>query len=262
MVTRSNGKGVPTLATVKGLFARSGNSCAFPACGVPMVEESGTVTGEICHIKAASPGGPRYDARQNEQDRHATSNLMLLCGRHHKLVDAEPSKYTVERLTQVKNLHERRGLVEITPAGTKAAAALLAKHMNVVIYSNDGQIAIHSPGAIQANTVNLKTVKAKFILAPPPGSIAAERAMMSYARYLIARYQELQKADKTKAGRFKYIAIHAALARQFKGDWKLLPTSRFREVVDFLQKRIDNTIVGRIGRARGSPLYHGFEEHP
>lgn len=251
----------PTLVGVKRLFARSGNRCAFPDCGVPIVEDSGTVTGEICHIKAGSPGGPRYDPAQSEEERHDASNLILLCGRHHTLVDAEPDDYTVQKLTAFKRSHERSGVVEITPSSAKAAAALLANYMNVVIHSNAGQIAIQSPGAIQANTINLRTRKAKVTLAPPGGSIAEDRAMMSYAKYLIDRHQQFQKADKTKTGRFKYVAIHAALKRQFKGDWKLLPTSRFAEVVAFLQKRIDNTIVGRVSRARGAPVYHEFEEH-
>lgn len=251
----------PSLTTVKRLFARSGNRCAFPGCDSPIVEDSGIITGEICHIRAASSGGPRYDPEQSEDERHAAPNLMLLCGRHHKLVDAEPANFTVLKLTDLKLTHEHAGVVEITPLGAKAAASLLAKYAGIVIHSNAGQIAINSPGTIQAGTVNLKTTKAKVTIAAPAGSIAADRAMMSYAKYLIDRYQEFQKADKTKANLFKYIAIHAALKRQFKGDWKLLPISRFAEVVAFLQRRIDNTIVGRTKRARGSDVYHQFEEH-
>ncbi len=52
-----------------------------------MVEDSETVTGEICHIRAASSGGPRYDPAQSEEDCYAASNLLVLCGRHHKIVD-------------------------------------------------------------------------------------------------------------------------------------------------------------------------------
>ncbi len=161
----------------------------------------------------------------------------------------------------MKRSHERTGVVEITPFDAKAAAGLLAKYANVVIHSNAGQIAINSPGTIQAGTVNLRTTKAKLTIAAPAGSIAADRAMMSYTKYLLDRYQEFQKADKTKADHFKFMAIYAALKRQFKGDWKLLPVSRFAELVAFLQGRIDNTIVGRTRNARGLAVYHQFEEH-
>ncbi|MGH7794506.1 MAG: hypothetical protein ACREQ2_06375 [Candidatus Binatia bacterium] len=42
----------PTEKTIKQLFALSGNVCAFPDCKVPIIEPTGTITGEICHIKA------------------------------------------------------------------------------------------------------------------------------------------------------------------------------------------------------------------
>ena len=58
----------PTLATIKKLFALPSNRCAFPDCNSLLVEDSGTVKGEICHIRAANPGGPRYDSKQSEED--------------------------------------------------------------------------------------------------------------------------------------------------------------------------------------------------
>lgn len=253
--------GAPSLATVKRLFARSGNRCAFPECDVPLVEESGTVTGEICHIRAASPGGPRYHEAQTDDARNAAANLILLCGRHHKLVDAEPNKFTVQTLSEFKSRRESAGTVEISPISAKAAAGLLARYATPVIRANGSQIAINSPGAVQAGTIHVRTTKTKITIAAPPGSIGADRVMTSYATYLIGRYQEFQKADKTKTGRYKYMAVFAALKRHFKGDWKLLPASRFPEVVQFLERRIDDTIVGRVTKASGRPLYHRFDEH-
>ncbi len=79
----------PTEKTVRRLFAMSGNVCAFPECSSPLVEPIGTITGEICHIRARKPGGPRFDSSQSPTDRHAYKNLILLCGQHHKIVDAE-----------------------------------------------------------------------------------------------------------------------------------------------------------------------------
>ncbi len=82
----------PKLSTIKRLYAVSHNHCAFPECKTPLVESSGTVTGEIAHIKAANKGGPRYDSLQTEEQRHEYDNLILLCGRHHKLIDTEYKK--------------------------------------------------------------------------------------------------------------------------------------------------------------------------
>jgi len=97
----------PTLATIKRLFAVSGNRCAFPGCTRPLVTE-GTVTGEVCHIEAQSANGPRYDPRQTDRQRHGFENLILMCPSHHKVIDADPETYTVERLLEIKAQHEAR----------------------------------------------------------------------------------------------------------------------------------------------------------
>lgn len=95
----------PTLATIKRLFAISGNLCAFPHCQQSLVHGA-KVTGRICHICAASPGGPRYDAGMSDDERHAFENLLLMCPIHHDVIDADPVAYSVERLTTLKAEHE------------------------------------------------------------------------------------------------------------------------------------------------------------
>jgi hypothetical protein len=97
----------PSLATTKRLFAVSGNLCAFPNCRNALVDaESGKVTGRICHIKARSEDGPRYDPQQSDDERHGFANLVLMCPIHHDVIDADPDSYTVERLLQLKTKHE------------------------------------------------------------------------------------------------------------------------------------------------------------
>ena len=123
----------PLLTTIKVLFAKSRNTCAFPNCGVPIVELSGTVTGEICHIRAEKSLGPRHIEAYPSELLNATENLILLCGRHHKIIDTETTTYTTDTLMQIKQQHEERGVIEISPQIAKAAAALLAKHESIVI---------------------------------------------------------------------------------------------------------------------------------
>jgi hypothetical protein len=48
-----------TQATIKKLFASSGNQCAFPDCTQNIVDKEGNMIGEICHIEAAEQGGLR-----------------------------------------------------------------------------------------------------------------------------------------------------------------------------------------------------------
>jgi 5-methylcytosine-specific restriction endonuclease McrA len=93
----------PTPATIKRLFAVSGNRCAFPECNTPLSENTDTVTGQICHICADSKGGPRGTITdQSDEDRRAYANLILLCPRHHAIVDAETDRYTVEVLLGIQ----------------------------------------------------------------------------------------------------------------------------------------------------------------
>lgn len=92
----------------KRLYAHSGNQCAFPGCCTPIFEDDGLYTAECCHIKAANPGGPRYDASQTAEDRNGLDNLMFLCSRHHTIVDADVETYTTEKLQQIKQEHEYR----------------------------------------------------------------------------------------------------------------------------------------------------------
>lgn len=90
------------------LYAHSGNRCAYPDCTNPIFEDDGQLTGECCHIKAYSPGGPRYDASQTDEERNGVDNLMLMCSRHHAIVDKNEEKYMVEVLQDYKHQHEER----------------------------------------------------------------------------------------------------------------------------------------------------------
>src|SRR5437764_6511563 len=80
---------------VKRLYAVSGNRCAFTGCDQLLCEpgvagEPGVVTGEMAHIVAASRQGPRGRAVMDEDERNSAENLILLCERHHKIVDRRP----------------------------------------------------------------------------------------------------------------------------------------------------------------------------
>lgn len=65
------------------------------------------MVGKICHIKAKGEGGARYDPLQTSAERHDYDNLILLCGRHHDVIDDDPDAYTVEYLRKLKLQHEQ-----------------------------------------------------------------------------------------------------------------------------------------------------------
>lgn len=255
----------PKLSTIKSLFARSLNRCAFPGCSSPIAETNNVVTGEVCHIKADSPGGPRYDPKQSDEERHSDGNLIVLCGRHHTLVDADPRQYTIDTLIQMKLEHQRSGTPSIPIGIDKIANQLLRKcELHAAINNNSGVIAINSPNATIIQTVTIKQTQAKHnktSIEPPAGSIGSSQKMTSYIGHLIDRYQEYQKAHKDKAGNRKYAMIHITLKREFKSDWKLLPIDRFVELASYLQGRIDKTLLGRLNKSKGIKNYSTFDEH-
>ncbi|WP_369160484.1 hypothetical protein [Candidatus Thiodiazotropha sp. LNASS1] len=93
--------------TVKRLFASSGGICAFPGCTTALVDAiSGALLGEMCHIHAASPGGPRFDPSLSEEERNKEENIIILCPTHHSLIDQEPEVYSAEQLKTLKKNHE------------------------------------------------------------------------------------------------------------------------------------------------------------
>ena len=72
-----------------------------------MMNHDGVFIGQVCHIETAEAGGPRFNPGMTNEERRAASNLVLMCYEHHKVIDDE-STYTTQRLTEIKQEHERR----------------------------------------------------------------------------------------------------------------------------------------------------------
>ena len=110
----------PTLDTIRALFARSGNQCAFSGCTHPIVNEKGKFIAQICHIEAAEIGGPRYNESQDDDERRAANNLIVMCYRHHVETD-ERDEFNVERLQAIKR--ELEFLNKSKPLGEELMSA-------------------------------------------------------------------------------------------------------------------------------------------
>lgn len=65
---------------------------------------------QMAHIWAFSEGGPRSSGAKSKKPKqiHALDNLMLLCSSCHKLVDDNPTQFSVETLKKFKKAHEDR----------------------------------------------------------------------------------------------------------------------------------------------------------
>lgn len=137
----------PSTATVKRLFAQSGNKCAFPRCPSPIIAGK-TIVGEICHITAQRVGGPRYDPEQTATARHAYENLILLCSNHHVVVDDDPEAYTVDRLIKMKSDHEQR-------TSLLSGEQIESVSQEIRLLIDQSVTALNQSGGITAHTVNI-----------------------------------------------------------------------------------------------------------
>ncbi|MES2377470.1 MAG: SAVED domain-containing protein [Bacteroidota bacterium] len=95
------------------LWGLSAGRCQYENCNEPLYYDELTKaefnTSYIAHIYADSVGGPRYDPVFSPLLKKDLSNLMLLCDRHHRLVDREQVEgHPALRLQNMKKLHEER----------------------------------------------------------------------------------------------------------------------------------------------------------
>lgn len=72
--------------------------CQFPGCSINTFLN----TGEVSHINAASPGGPRYDKTQAKSVTKSAANGIMMCKKHAHIIDADPEIFTTETLLAMK----------------------------------------------------------------------------------------------------------------------------------------------------------------
>lgn len=143
MTASNDGPSKPSAKTYNLLYAKSGNGCAFPGCKNPITIGQ-TLVGNVCHIKAANPGGPRYDSKQTNEERHGYDNLLLMCSIHNKVIDDDEATYTVERLKQMKGTHEAES-APIPEENVEFAVGLLVSGGTSTTQARDVNITAINP---------------------------------------------------------------------------------------------------------------------
>lgn len=92
------------------VWTKAAGICSFPDCGKQLAQEpqgdNSIPVGEVAHIVAEQPDGPRGQSPLTADQRNQPPNLVLLCPNHHTEVDKAPQTYTIERLTEYKRRHE------------------------------------------------------------------------------------------------------------------------------------------------------------
>jgi hypothetical protein len=95
------------------LWGISAGRCEYDGCNerlwIDAVTKTQLNTSYIAHIIADTPEGPRGDPELSSKLKADVSNLMLLCDKHHRLIDIEDeSGHPVDRLREMKQAHEKR----------------------------------------------------------------------------------------------------------------------------------------------------------
>lgn len=96
------------------LWARAAGRCEYRGCNDDLVGDliagkDDGLYGFIAHVVADVPGGPRGDEIRSPLLAKDLSNLMLLCHRHHKLIDLdEVEEHPESLLLEMKKAHEDR----------------------------------------------------------------------------------------------------------------------------------------------------------
>lgn len=100
--------------TASALWARAGGRCQYRGCNDDLVGDliSGredATFGFIAHIVGDSIDGPRGDAVRSPQLARSLENLMLMCAKHHKLIDVvDVDGHPESVLLAMKAEHESR----------------------------------------------------------------------------------------------------------------------------------------------------------
>jgi len=95
------------------LWTKSGGRCQFKGCNKNLLRDDLTYAemnnAHIAHIIDVNKKTHRYSDKYTEEQKNGFWNLMLLCQKHHRLIDNEEEKnYSVEKLQRYKSEHENR----------------------------------------------------------------------------------------------------------------------------------------------------------
>lgn len=98
-----------TPSTLRELYVYSGNRCAFTDCNAQLLLPDGNWNCQTAHINAVGESAARGKHDLDEEQLREPSNLVLMCLKHHEIVDGVDAdeRYTVDVVKKMKADHER-----------------------------------------------------------------------------------------------------------------------------------------------------------
>ena len=183
--------------TRRVLDIQSLNQCAYPECTKTLVEPSAgksgsTVTGQICHIHALKPGGPRWKEGLSPEERNSPENLIMLCPTHHAVVDGQPEFYTAELLQQWKWDHEAKVRSQ-HPTGLDIFTEIIDQKIK-----DETDILRKSRFFVESNSVRSSLTLARKLGEGELswGTHSARRESLAWCVRFLARTEKLDDAEK------------------------------------------------------------------
>mgnify|MGYP005841012639 CR=1 FL=1 len=146
-----------TPVTLKRLYGKSGNCCAYPNCREELIYETGNLS-DICHIESISEDGPRYNSAPEitNKDRNAEPNLILLCKNHHHIIDQKDGdgswRYSADQLKAMKREHEERFAENRQQLFNSKRQSLLAQIVRALSDSRHGFTPMKPPMPFEIET--------------------------------------------------------------------------------------------------------------
>jgi hypothetical protein len=176
---------------------------------------------------------------------HNPENMLVLCANCH--AKADRGEISREELYDYKR-RVRTNIIKFPKPNFSKNTISVVGNENVTAAGN-----IH---------VNIKMTKGKNSSRPIiiPGTVAEDTRMYGYLTYLVKRYNKLKEWEcKEDNMKMNYAFIRVAYEREMKYSIKDTPRDIFDIAVEYLQKRISNTKLGRIEKNRGQELFSTFE---
>ena len=97
----------------------------------------------------------------------------------------------------------------------------------------------------------------------PDGALGKDLSKKNYVRYLIDRYGDWKQIElNRKNEKFNWASFTKSIMKRYKASGiNYIDIRHFEDLVMYLQKRIDTTIMGKVNRSKKQKNYSSFEEY-
>jgi len=178
------------------------------------------------------------------------TNLIAICPNCHSSINEN----VITQANVVAKKKELESKFRKKKRAVKAAANIDISNstLNNSVIGNDNNV-----------TINITKKETKNVNKYPDGSIGQDVIMYNYISYLIKRYDEYKEIEfKRTRQKYHYGVLKKNIMSKFKtGAVYHIPQTRFLELVNYLQGRINRTIIGKTNKFKGHKNYTSLEDY-